>query len=70
MSYNKDTPKSRMQSASFYRRALRILKIAKKPDRSEVMLVIKITVAGMFILGLIAFIIRNVLAAILGIDTV
>jgi len=70
MSYNKDTSKSRLQNASFYRRALRILRIAKKPDRSEVMLVIKITVAGMFVLGLIAYIIRSVLAALLQLDTV
>ena len=46
-------------------RAIRILKLAKRPDRSEVFLVIKITVAGMAILGLIAYVIRFVLAALL-----
>ena len=56
---------SRIGTASFYKRAIRILKLAKRPDRSEVFLVIKITVAGMAILGLIAYIIRFVLAAIL-----
>lgn len=56
---------SRMGTASFYKRAIRILKLAKRPDRSEVFLVIKITVAGMAILGLIAYVIRFVLAAIL-----
>ncbi|MFX1537522.1 MAG: protein translocase SEC61 complex subunit gamma [Promethearchaeota archaeon] len=56
---------SRIGSASFYRRAIRILKLAKRPDRSEVFLVIKITVAGMAILGLIAYVIRFVLAAVL-----
>ena len=56
---------SRLSSASFYRRALRILRLAKKPDRSEVFLVIKITVAGIGILGLIAFIIRFVIFALL-----
>ena len=56
---------SRMGTASFYKRAMRILKLAKRPDRSEVFLVIKITVAGMAILGLIAYVIRSVLAAIL-----
>jgi protein translocase SEC61 complex gamma subunit len=57
---------SRMGSSSFYRRALRILKLAKKPDRSEVMLVIKITAAGMAILGLIAYVIRFIIFVILG----
>lgn len=57
---------SRISSSSFYRRALRILKLAKKPDRSEVFLVIKITAAGMIILGLIAFIIRFIIFTIIG----
>jgi protein translocase SEC61 complex gamma subunit len=56
---------SRIGTASFYKRAIRILKLAKRPDRSEVFLVIKITVAGMAILGLIAYVIRFILAAIL-----
>ncbi|MFX1516533.1 MAG: protein translocase SEC61 complex subunit gamma [Promethearchaeota archaeon] len=56
---------SRIGSASFYKKAIRILRLAKRPDRSEVFLVIKITVAGMAILGLIAYVIRFVLAAIL-----
>ncbi|UCG00519.1 MAG: protein translocase SEC61 complex subunit gamma [Candidatus Heimdallarchaeota archaeon] len=56
---------SRIGTASFYKRAIRILKLAKRPDRSEVFLVIKITVAGMAILGLIAYVIRFVLAAVL-----
>ncbi len=59
---------SRISSSSFYRRALRILKLAKKPDRSEVFLVIKITAAGMIILGLIAFIIRFIIFTIIGRD--
>ncbi|MHA1206270.1 MAG: protein translocase SEC61 complex subunit gamma [Candidatus Hodarchaeales archaeon] len=57
---------SRMGSSSFYKKAIRILKLAKKPDRSEVFLVIKITAAGMAILGLIAFLIRFVIFVILG----
>ena len=57
---------SRMSSASFYKRALRILRLAKKPDRSEVTLVIKITVAGMAILGLVAFVIRFIIFVLLG----
>jgi len=57
---------SRMGTASFYKKAMRILRLAKKPDRSEVFLVIKITVAGMAILGLIAFIIRIVIYTVLG----
>ena len=56
---------SRIGTASFYRRAVRILKLAKKPDRSEVYLVIKITVAGMAILGLIAYVIRLVLYGVI-----
>lgn len=56
---------SRIGSASFYKRAIRILKLAKRPDRSEVFLVIKITVAGMAILGLIAYVIRFILATVL-----
>jgi protein translocase SEC61 complex gamma subunit len=52
---------SRMATANFYRRALRILRLAKKPDRSEVIMVIKITAAGMAILGLIAYLIRLVI---------
>jgi protein translocase SEC61 complex gamma subunit len=59
---------SRMGSSSFYKKAIRILKLAKKPDRSEVFLVIKITAAGMAILGLIAFLIRFVIFVILGRD--
>ncbi len=57
---------SRMGSSSFYKKALRILKLAKKPDRSEVFLVIKITAAGMAILGLIAFLIRFIIFVIIG----
>ena len=57
---------SRMMTSSFYKKALRILRLAKKPDRSEVFLVIKITAAGMAILGLIAFLIRFVIFVILG----
>ena len=56
---------SRMGSSSFYKKALRILRLAKKPDRSEVFLVIKITAAGMVILGLIAFLIRIIIFAVL-----
>jgi protein translocase SEC61 complex gamma subunit len=56
---------SRIGTASFYKKAMRILKLAKKPDRSEVFLVIKITAAGMAILGLVAFIIRIVIYAVL-----
>ncbi|MFX1285380.1 MAG: protein translocase SEC61 complex subunit gamma [Promethearchaeota archaeon] len=56
---------SRIGTASFYKRAIRILKLAKKPDRSEVFLVIKITTAGMAILGLIAYIIRLVLYGVI-----
>ncbi len=52
---------SRMRTAGFYKKAKRILKLAKKPDRSEVFLVIKITVVGMGILGLIAWLIRFVI---------
>lgn len=54
-----------MGTASFYKRALRILRLAKRPDRSEVFLVIKITVAGMAILGLIAFVIRIIIYVVL-----
>ncbi|MHA1973373.1 MAG: protein translocase SEC61 complex subunit gamma [Candidatus Hodarchaeales archaeon] len=57
---------SRMGTSSFYKRAMRILRLAKKPDRAEVFLVIKITAAGMGILGLIAFVIRIVIYTILG----
>ena len=56
---------SRMRNASFYKRAIRILKLAKKPDRSEIFLIIKITVAGMAILGLIAYVIRLVLYGVI-----
>ena len=59
------TESSRMRTSSFYKKALRILKIAKKPDRSEVFLVIKITAAGMVILGLIAFLIRFIIFVVL-----
>ncbi len=56
---------SRIGTASFYKKAIRILKLAKKPDRSEVFLVIKITTAGMAILGLIAYVIRLVLYGVI-----
>ena len=59
---------SRMGSSSFYKKALRILRLAKKPDRSEVFLVIKITAAGMAVLGLVAFLIRFIIFVILGRD--
>jgi protein translocase SEC61 complex gamma subunit len=35
-----------------------MLKIAKKPDRSEVWLVTKVTAAGMLFVGIIGYIIR------------
>lgn len=54
-----------MATASFYKRAIRILRLAKKPDRSEVFLVIKITAAGMSILGLIAYLIRLVVFGVI-----
>ena len=57
---------SRIGTASFYRKARRILKLAKKPDRSEVLMVIKITAVGMLLLGLVAYIIRLILYGILG----
>lgn len=50
-----------MATANFYKRAIRILRLAKKPDRSEVYMVIKITAAGMAVLGLIAYLIRLVI---------
>ncbi|MHA2243738.1 MAG: protein translocase SEC61 complex subunit gamma [Candidatus Hodarchaeales archaeon] len=56
---------SRILTASFYKKAVRILKLAKKPDRSEVFMVIKITAAGMAILGLIAYMIRLVLYGVI-----
>ncbi len=56
---------SRMGTASFYKRSMRILRLAKKPDRSEVFLVIKITAAGMAILGLIAWVIRLVIFGVI-----
>ncbi len=56
---------SRIGTASFYKKAIRILKLAKKPDKSEVFLVIKITTAGMAILGLIAYVIRLVLYGVI-----
>jgi protein translocase SEC61 complex gamma subunit len=59
------TENSRMKTASFYKRAMRILRLAKKPDRSEVFLVIKITAAGMAILGLIAWVIRLVIFGVI-----
>lgn len=59
------TESSRMGTASFYKRAIRILRLAKKPDRSEVFLVIKITAAGMAILGLIAYVIRLVIFGVI-----
>ena len=62
------TESSRMGTSSFYKKALRILRLAKKPDRSEVFLVIKITAAGMAILGLVAFLIRFVIFVMLGRD--
>jgi len=61
---------SRMGTASFYKKAMRILRLAKKPDRSEVFLVIKITVAGMSILGLIAYLIRLVVFGVILRNTV
>jgi protein translocase SEC61 complex gamma subunit len=61
---------SRIATASFYKRAIRILRLAKKPDRSEVFLVIKITAAGMAILGLIAYMIRLVVFGVLLQNTV
>ncbi len=56
---------SRIGTASFYRKAMRILKLAKKPDRSEVLMVVKITAVGMILLGLVAYIIRLILYGIL-----
>lgn len=56
---------SRMETASFYRRSRRILRLAKKPDRSEVLMVVKITAAGMVILGLVAYVIRILIFIIL-----
>ncbi|MFW9856410.1 MAG: protein translocase SEC61 complex subunit gamma [Candidatus Thorarchaeota archaeon] len=60
------TDSSRLGTASFYKRSRRILRLAKKPDRSEVFMVIKITLAGMVILGLVAFLIRIVIFFVLG----
>jgi len=42
---------------SFVRESLRLLKLAKKPDRSELWLSIKICFLGILIVGLIGFMI-------------
>ncbi|MHA1933626.1 MAG: preprotein translocase subunit SecE [Promethearchaeota archaeon] len=57
---------SRLTTVSFYKRTARILRLATKPKRSEIFLIIKISVAGMSILGLLAFFIRILLFTVLG----
>jgi protein translocase SEC61 complex gamma subunit len=45
-------------SSGILSRSWRMLKIAKKPDRSEVWLVTKVTAAGMLFVGIVGYIIR------------
>lgn len=50
---------------SFIKASLRLLKFAKKPDRDELWLSIKICFLGILIVGLIGFIIYMFAAALL-----
>ena len=42
------------------RRSWRLLKIAKRPNRQEIWLVIKVTAVGMILMGLVGFLVRQV----------
>ncbi|MHA1967310.1 MAG: SecE/sec61-gamma family protein translocase subunit [Candidatus Hodarchaeales archaeon] len=56
----------RLTTANFYKRMVRILRLATKPKRSEIFLIVKISITGISILGLLAFVIRILLFTILG----
>ena len=51
-----------MDIASFLRNVRRLLKLAKKPTGEELKLSIRISVIGILIIGLIAFLIRLIFA--------
>ncbi|MFX0095530.1 MAG: protein translocase SEC61 complex subunit gamma [Candidatus Hodarchaeota archaeon] len=53
----------------FYHQSRQILKIATKPNWSEVWLVIKVTAAGLGIVGLIGYIIKVVWIPLSGVVT-
>ncbi|MBS7607293.1 protein translocase SEC61 complex subunit gamma [Candidatus Bathyarchaeota archaeon] len=55
----------RLGLISFIKASLRLLKFAKKPDRDELWLSIKICFLGILIVGLIGFIIYMFAAALL-----
>ena len=42
------------------KRSWRLLKIAKRPNRQEIWLVIKVTAVGMILMGLVGFLVRQV----------
>ncbi|HKZ39886.1 MAG TPA: protein translocase SEC61 complex subunit gamma [Candidatus Hodarchaeales archaeon] len=44
----------------FFSDSMRLLKIAKKPSRKEVWIVIRVTVVGMGLLGVLGFLIKIV----------
>ncbi|MHA1166931.1 MAG: protein translocase SEC61 complex subunit gamma [Candidatus Hodarchaeales archaeon] len=50
---------------SWVKESYRLLKIAKKPDRQEVWLVIRVTALGMVAMGALGFLIRIALTTLL-----
>ena len=56
---------SRLTTEIFYKKAIRILKLAKKPKQAEIFSSMKILISSIIILGLIVYIIRILLFGIL-----
>ena len=56
----------KLTTVNFYKRTVRILRLATKPKRSEIFLIIKISIGSISILELLAFLIRILLFTILG----
>jgi len=51
-----------MDISAFFKNVKRLLKLTKKPGREELLLSIRISVIGIAIIGVIAFIIRLIFA--------
>ncbi|MFX1562276.1 MAG: protein translocase SEC61 complex subunit gamma [Promethearchaeota archaeon] len=50
--------------ATFWENTKRIVKLAKKPTRSEMWMQLKISLLGLFVIGLVGFIIRLIFSVV------
>ena len=55
-----------MKAKRFLKECLRVLKVTKKPDKYEFKTIVKVTSLGMFVIGLLGFLITMITQFIRG----